>query len=178
MVKALQEQALRAYNNLLTLFDKVNLDIKTKLSLFDSMVVPIILYGSEIWGVYNCKDVDKLHIRFCKSILGVKQQTPNYAVFGELGRVPLSVKAVERSIKFWLKIMYNPGSALYHAYIDQCENVSAPCWATQIHSIIDSLGFSNIRLQFDVNVKYMSIFKNRIYDQFFTELEGINSVLL
>ena len=32
-VKALSEQALRAYHNLLSIFDRVNLDIKTKLSL-------------------------------------------------------------------------------------------------------------------------------------------------
>ena len=32
-VKALNDQALKAYNNLLSLFDKVDMDIKTKLSL-------------------------------------------------------------------------------------------------------------------------------------------------
>ncbi|KAH3748452.1 hypothetical protein DPMN_182898 [Dreissena polymorpha] len=55
------------------------------------MVVPILLYGSDIWGFYNIKDVDKLHVRFLKNILGVKQQTPNYAVLGEFGRFPLSI---------------------------------------------------------------------------------------
>ena len=49
-VKALSEQALKAYHSLLYVFDRVNLDVKTKLSLFDSMVVPILLYGSEVWG--------------------------------------------------------------------------------------------------------------------------------
>ncbi|XP_053379986.1 uncharacterized protein LOC128548636 [Mercenaria mercenaria] len=47
-VKALHDQALRAYHNLWSLFDKVNFDIKTKLSLFDKMVVPILMYGSEV----------------------------------------------------------------------------------------------------------------------------------
>jgi len=41
-VKILHDQALRAYNSLHFLFDKVSLDIKTQLSLFDSMVVPIL----------------------------------------------------------------------------------------------------------------------------------------
>ena len=50
VVKVLQEQALHAYNNILSLFDRVHLDIKTKLSLFDHMVAPIILYGAEVWG--------------------------------------------------------------------------------------------------------------------------------
>ena len=65
-IKTLNEQALKAYNGLLSLFTRVSLDIKTKLLLFDSKVAPIILYGSEIWGVYDFKEVDKLHVQFCK----------------------------------------------------------------------------------------------------------------
>ena len=99
-VKCLHDQALIAYSNLLYLFDRIEFDIKTKLALFDSMVVPILLYGAEVWGVYNIKEVDKLHLRFCKYILGVKKQTPNAAVYGELGRFPLSILCKERAIKF------------------------------------------------------------------------------
>ena len=94
-VKALSEQAIRASHSLFSVFDRVYLDIKTKLSLFDSMVVQILLYGSEIWGVYEYKEVEKLHIKFCKYILGVRKQTSNYAVYGELGRFHLSVIAKE-----------------------------------------------------------------------------------
>lgn len=100
---ALQEQALKAYHNLLSLFDKVNFDVKTKLLLFDRMIVPILLYGSEVWGIYNndrYKIVDKLHFRFCKYILGVKYQTPNNVVLGELGRLPLSVIGKERAMTY------------------------------------------------------------------------------
>ena len=71
---------------MLSMFDKVSLDIKIKLSLFDSMIVPILTYGSEVWGVYNFKEVDRLHIRFLKYILGVKTQTPTMAIYGETGR--------------------------------------------------------------------------------------------
>ena len=49
-VKVLQEQALRAYYNSLSLFDRVQLDIKTKRSLFDKMIAPIILYRGEVGG--------------------------------------------------------------------------------------------------------------------------------
>jgi len=27
--------------------------------LFDSMVVPILTYGAEIWGQTHCKDIEK-----------------------------------------------------------------------------------------------------------------------
>ena len=80
-VKTLNDQALRAYKNLLRIFDKNPLDIKTKISLFDSMVKPIVLYGAEVWGVYNFKSIDNLHLRFLKYLLGVKKQIPIYAVY-------------------------------------------------------------------------------------------------
>ncbi|XP_060579660.1 uncharacterized protein LOC132736534 [Ruditapes philippinarum] len=115
-VQALNDQALRAYNNLLSVISRLNLDIKTQLLLFDSLVVPILLYGSEVWGVYNYKEIDKLHFRFCKRILGVRTQTSNAAVLGELGRFPLSVLCKERALKQWLKIMKCPGSLMYNIF--------------------------------------------------------------
>ena len=47
--------------------------LKKKLSMFDSLLKPIILYGAEVWGIYDIKIVDRIHIKFCKSILGVRQ---------------------------------------------------------------------------------------------------------
>jgi len=32
----------------------------------------IELYGAEVWGVYNIKEVDKLHLRLCKTVFVVK----------------------------------------------------------------------------------------------------------
>ena len=54
-------QALKDYGNFLKLFDRNPLDIKTKISLFDAVAVPIILYGAEIWGVYTYRDIDNSH---------------------------------------------------------------------------------------------------------------------
>ena len=79
-VKALNEQALMAFNILLFVCKTVSLDKTLKLSLFDKLVSPMLLYGSEIWGIYNYKEVDKLHIRFCKMVLCARKQTMNDAV--------------------------------------------------------------------------------------------------
>ena len=89
-VKTLNDQALRTYRNPLRIFNKNPLDIKTKVSLFDSMVKPILLYGAEVWGVYNFKIMVNLHLRFLQNLLGVKKQTSNCAIFGEFGRLPFS----------------------------------------------------------------------------------------
>ena len=170
-VKALSEQAIKAYHNLIAVFNKVKLDIKTKFYLFDSLIVPILLYGSEIWGVYEFKEIDKLHIKFCKRILGVSNQTPNLAVLGELGRFPLYVIAKERSLKFWLKIIENPDSQLSHIYNDQCKIENNSFWSSKLNNIIDKLGFSCLRQNVYTNQSpnYYFQLKQRLRDQFIQE---------
>ena len=42
---------------------------KLLFKLFDSKIKPIILYGSEIWGVKRYDHVENAHIKFCKLVL-------------------------------------------------------------------------------------------------------------
>ena len=102
-VKALHEQALHAYYNICYIFDELQCNIKMKLSLFDKMIVPILLHGSEVWGTYGYKEIDTLHLQFCKRILNVKQQT-------RVAQFMLSNICTERSLKYWLCILKSPNS--------------------------------------------------------------------
>lgn len=87
------EQALRAMNNHLVLFKRVKFDIKTKAMLFDRMIVSIIFYSLEVLGIYHFEVLNIPHLKFClnRLILGVRQQTSNVAVLGEVGRYLLTV---------------------------------------------------------------------------------------
>ena len=80
-VSALQDQANKAMMNLFQLFKRTKFDIKTKIHLFDRLISPILLYAAEVWGIYGLQQVDRLHIKFCKSILGVHTQTPNCGIW-------------------------------------------------------------------------------------------------
>ena len=66
-VKALFEQALKAANQLLALSKQMSFGIKTKHKLFESLVSHIFLYASEVWGIYENENIDKIHIKFCKN---------------------------------------------------------------------------------------------------------------
>ena len=66
--------------------------IDLQLKLFDSIVEPILLYGSEVWGFENTIDIEWIHLQFCINILHLRESTPNYMVYGELGRFPPSSK--------------------------------------------------------------------------------------
>ena len=64
---------------------------ETLIETFNSLIKPIILFSSEIWG-YEIKadcTTEKPLLRFCKHILGVNRTSLNNAVLGELGAFPL-----------------------------------------------------------------------------------------
>jgi exonuclease III len=62
-------------------------DIPLKCQLFDTLVKPILTYGSEVWGSAfmnsGWEPVERLHRTFLKRILGVKNATPNFMVLAE-----------------------------------------------------------------------------------------------
>ena len=67
-------------------------------------MLPILTYSCKVWGFENCAEIEKVHLRFCKKILKVRQATSNYMVYGELGRYPLNIHINVRMIGFWLKL--------------------------------------------------------------------------
>ena len=66
-------------------------DPELRCKLFDSLVLPILSYASEVWGVDEKigDAAELLHRQFLKHILGVRGSTANVIVLAELGRFPL-----------------------------------------------------------------------------------------
>ena len=83
----------------------VNINSVVYCDLFDKMVMPVLSYGCEIWGLYPSKAIEQVHTDFCKSISKVKRSTMNEIMYGELGRIPLIVQRYIRIVKYWLKIL-------------------------------------------------------------------------
>ena len=56
--------------------------------LYTNMVLPVIHYGSSIWGRKEYSCIGAIHNRACRFILGVGKYTPNAAVMGDTGLFP------------------------------------------------------------------------------------------
>jgi len=65
-------KSLKALIVLLNKCKSISLKPKTLLQLFDSFVSSISCYGSEICGFSKSKEIERLHLQFCKRILNVK----------------------------------------------------------------------------------------------------------
>ena len=59
--------------------------------LFDSMVKPILCYGSAVWGTEYSDIVESAQYTFCRYSLGVNSSVNNAVAIGEYGLLPLCV---------------------------------------------------------------------------------------
>ena len=62
--KQLAEQAKRAMHSVLAQSRALNLPLDLQLKLFDHTVVPILLYGAEVWGHESHEVQEKVHVEF------------------------------------------------------------------------------------------------------------------
>ena len=171
--KYLKEQGIKAMYSVLSKCRANHLSIECQLEMFDKVVVPILLYGSEVWGFENLDIIESVHLRFCKHILRLKQSTPNFMVLGELGRYPLSVKVKLRMVNFWCRLLdgnINKISYLLYklANINYINYGFENKWICFMKSIFDNCGLSNIWLSQDVAAKQwiISSIDLRLKDQF------------
>ena len=61
--------------------------------IFDSRIVSISLYGSEVWDYESRNQIGNIFcLRLCKFVLSVGQSANSAAVLEECGRLPLHIK--------------------------------------------------------------------------------------
>ena len=106
--KAVNELTLKATRAYAAMYQALNIyegaNPRTILKIFDTMISPIYMYGSEVWAPYilrgNLKQImsninskmEKLQTRVCKNILGMKRNVTNLACCLEVGRFPIVVE--------------------------------------------------------------------------------------
>ena len=129
----LYKKGLKAYFKLCKNILSLHPSLKTSLHIFDHTIKPVLLYGSEIWGIFNPASAkfrngislnkifnniepDKLHIKFAKFILGVNRKSTNFAVMSELGRFPFYLDIVKAVLKYWYRLEhFDQTSLLFNA---------------------------------------------------------------
>ena len=97
-------QAQRALFAIKSKKDTYNLPVDIVFDLFDKMIMPILLYGCEIWGYENVDCLEIFYRKFLKYVLKLHNQTSNCMVYGETGKMPLSETIKSRMICFWHRI--------------------------------------------------------------------------
>jgi hypothetical protein len=82
---------------------KNTLDLQLK--IVDTFGSSILLYTCTVIEFDQNDNIEKVHLQFLKNILRVRTTTPNYLVYGELGRFPLVIDIKCRMLTFWNKLI-------------------------------------------------------------------------
>ncbi len=134
--RILKEKGMKALYPIVDTIFKFNLKPSKAIFLFNHLITPIITYGSEILAPFTKHQIDtlnkdnemlseyalkseaeKVHIKFCKTTLGLKRNCPTLAVLGELGEFPVTIYILATMIKFWHRIAtLNDNSLIRLAY--------------------------------------------------------------
>ena len=123
------------------------------LKLFDQLISPILMYGAEIWAneIKNENNsLEQICNSFYRFILGVSKVTPIIGIKGELGRIPISIKAEIAQIKYCYRLCTLPQShILYYALKEQIENNTN--WIKHVYKVLGHNDLSYINDSNNIN---------------------------
>ena len=150
-IEDVKANANRAIFGLIKKARKGNLPIDIQFDLFDKNVLPILLYGCEVWGYgsfqnSSLKALERLHLKFCKLVLKLKDSTPNIMVYGEAGRFNLEYYAKKRIINFWGNIACGNKNKLAYIIYSLCRQryindpLSSSDWFVNLASLVNRYG--------------------------------------
>ena len=165
-----------------------HLDLRTRIKVFNCLVLPNIEYACEIWGFCAAEKLDTFYFGFLKSILGVRNTTPSVYIYKELNIYSLKLRRYLRIFKYWLKIIELPDTepvkSVYNILKEDI--IASPDtvnWVSLLKKILDESGLGLLwenQLSLPENKSYYTaLFKDRIQDiilqNFNEDLEKISN---
>ena len=124
-----------------------NFSFSSSCDIFDKCTLPVLTYGSEVWGANVHPSLEKVHLLFCRRQLGVGSSAASPAVLGECGRYGIYINCYVKCVKYWIKLLSLPENCLLKACYDmlfiQC-NAGRLNWASDIKLLLYRYGFGYI----------------------------------
>ncbi|CAL4146663.1 unnamed protein product, partial [Meganyctiphanes norvegica] len=158
-------QARKASYSLITRIKQLNLTLEVSIELFERLIIPILLYGSEIWGFECPKQLQAMFNKTMRKFLKLHKFTPMCMINGELGLKDISEYIENRMMNFWYNIatgVENKVSTILYKWTkvlyDQNKYKSA--WIEKVKTTLDITEMPN--LFNDTTSVNKSCFKNNI----------------
>ena len=127
-----------------SLYDCMPMPYDCYLKIVDAKVMPILFYGSEIWGLKYFEVVERVHTYACKRFMSAPMYSVNNAILGDCGRYSVHIYSSMRVIKYWLRILDTP----YSRHIKECyemlkcfDVISHVNCVTSLRNHLESKGF-------------------------------------
>ena len=107
---------------------------KIMFDIFDTLVQPILTYGSDVWGISKkgLTQVDEVFLQFARCVLHVKSTTSNTIVYGECGRFPPSVLCQISALCFLNRVANAPESKIVKLVFEELRRLGDQWFQTWI----------------------------------------------
>jgi hypothetical protein len=169
--KRIAQHSQFALHNLFIVFNQLELTINDKNKLFDSLVGSVLNYGAEVWGYYDSKDVEIVHCKFLRKVIGVKKSTNLDGLYGETGRYPMKIKRKLILAKYWVKLSNADNNSIRkQIFFMLKQDADNNCtygelnWAFQIKKILNEIGMSYLWDIENLTAVHLQSIKQRILD--------------
>ena len=149
------DHAKKAMHILYKRIRNLNIPIDLQIELFNHTILPILLYGCEVWGYQNTKLIENVQNQFLRSITNLKKSTPIYMLYAELGITPINVHIKSRMIGFWLKLVNSEdiklSKTMYNLMQSELHLNPQYKWLNFIKTILISVGKADLFNQSNIN---------------------------
>ena len=84
-----------------------------------------------------------IHLKYIKSTLGVREQTPTPAIYGDTGRFPLITRQHIKAVKYWCRILdLSQNHPVRNAYnmLLELDSSGFTNWCSRIRSVLEQTG--------------------------------------
>ena len=127
--------------------------VKAAFKLFDTTILPILTYGSEVWGIYLNMDstkwdkceIEQTHLQFCNHILGINRSSTNHLTRFETGRYPIRLHIDYKILTFRKHILSMPKDSIIYQALLMDKNLHDAGHIVTLTSYIKNLNLMNLR---------------------------------
>ena len=182
--KDLYHRSLKAMFKLTKSLKAETPNFNTSMHLFDHLIKPILSYSSETWAPFLLKgkpvhfekhlnfDIEKCHIKFMRYAIGINKRSPNFSIYGETGRFPLSIDLLCNSLKYYNRLLdMDEGSILHCCLLENMKFKQKDTWITNIKLLCNNsmvqLGKKHLQIN-QIRQHLQNMFKdwwkNKLFD--------------
>ncbi len=152
---------------------------------FNTLIAPILDYGSEIWYTDGiAKELEKFQKKYFKRNLSVRINTPDQAVFGEYGILPITLRLKQNVLKYIHRLNSLPDtSPVKWAYLElkALHDYGYETWCKRAFAILHEFeweagyvsgGFVNVKSQ-QVKTKLKNAYSTLYKAQWLSDINDI-----
>ncbi len=146
-----------------------DLGYQTYSKLIDSCVIPILLYGSGVWGLKKFKCCEDVILRACRYYIGVHRLAPIPGIQGDMGWLDCKSRWTQEAVRLYNRFIAMDNSRINKKIFLYDRQKSANNWSKKFHKITDDLNltvFCN-----NQSIIPLDLVKSRLWDNFKVDWE-------